>query len=152
MALEFTLPDMGEGLTEAQVLRWLTPVGAEVGVDEPMVELETDKAVVEMPAPRAGVVLHHGAAEGEIIEVGSLLVVLGDPGEAWEPGDDGAAAAPSPAAVEAAPLVGTLEEAGAVGGAQALPAVRRLAAELEVDLALVSGTGPGGRITKADVE
>jgi len=148
MALEFRLPDIGEGLTEAVVLRWLAPIGAEIGLDEPIVELETDKAVVEMPAPRAGVVLHHGAAEGETIAVGSILTVIGDPGETWVQG-------PAPSAESAdvaAPLVGTLEETGAEGGAMALPAVRRLATELGIDLAMVVGSGPGGRITGADVE
>ncbi|MCB2224004.1 MAG: 2-oxo acid dehydrogenase subunit E2 [Actinobacteria bacterium] len=148
MAMEFLLPDVGEGLAEAQVLRWLVPVGGEVGADQPLVELETDKAVMEMPAPRAGVVLHHGAAEGETIEVGALLAVIGDPGEAWEPG----ASAPIDDGAAPAPLVGTLEEPGDGLGAAALPAVRRLAAELGVDLSSVAGSGPGGRIMKADVE
>jgi len=83
MALEFLLPDAGEGLTEAVVLRWLVPIGAEVGIDEPIVALEVDEAVVEMPAPRAGVVLHHGASEGETIAVGAILAVIGDSGETW---------------------------------------------------------------------
>jgi pyruvate dehydrogenase E2 component (dihydrolipoamide acetyltransferase) len=147
MALEFLLPDVGEGLAEAQVLQWLIPVGGEVGVDQPMVELETDKAVVEMPAPRAGFVLHHGAAEGQTIAVGSLLVVLGDKDEEWSPSE-----APGEEPAEDAPLVGTLEEAGSGNSAQVLPVVRKVAADLGVDLALVSGSGPGGRITKADVE
>jgi len=148
MALEFALPDPGEGLAEAVVLRWLIPVGGEVAVDQPMVELETDKAILEMPAPQEGVILHHGAAEGDVVAVGSLLVVIGMAGEEWTPGES------EPAAGEklGAPLVGTLEEAGSVGGATALPAVRKLAAELAVDLELVVGSGPGGRITKADVE
>ncbi|MBU1227304.1 MAG: 2-oxo acid dehydrogenase subunit E2 [Actinobacteria bacterium] len=150
MALEFLLPDVGEGLAEAQVLRWLVPVGGEVGIDQPMVELETDKAILEMPAPQAGVILHHGAAAGETIAVGALLVVIGAPGEEWAPGEAVSPAATAPA--EAAPLVGTLEEAGSAGGAQALPGVRKLAAELGVDLGVVAGSGPGGRITRSDVE
>lgn len=83
MAQEFRLPDIGEGLTEAEVVRWVIPVGGTVGVDETVVELETDKAVVEIPSPYAGVVLHHGAAEGEVIEVGDVLVVVGEAGEEW---------------------------------------------------------------------
>src|SRR5690606_27552653 len=63
MAKEFRLPDIGEGLTEAEIVRWVVPVGGTVGVDETVVEVETDKAVVEIPSPFAGVVLHHGAAE-----------------------------------------------------------------------------------------
>jgi len=153
MALEFRLPDIGEGLTEATIVRWLVPVGATVGLDQPIVELETDKAVVEIPAPRAGVVLAHGGAEGAVVKVEALLVVIGDEGEEWTP-----AAAPTPsrrvARPEAAPIVGTLEDAGAAvpGRPLALPLVRRLALARGVDLAGVTGTGPGGRITRDDVE
>jgi pyruvate dehydrogenase E2 component (dihydrolipoamide acetyltransferase) len=89
MAREFRLPDIGEGLTEAEIVRWVVPVGGSVGVDETVVEVETDKAVVEIPSPYAGVVLHHGAAEGEIVEVGEVLVVVGDEGEAWPPSAEG---------------------------------------------------------------
>ena len=85
MAFEFHLPDIGEGLAEATIVSWLVPVGGTIGLDQPMVELETDKAIVEMPAPRAGVVLHHGAPAGATIAVDSLLVVIGTPGEAWTP-------------------------------------------------------------------
>jgi pyruvate dehydrogenase E2 component (dihydrolipoamide acetyltransferase) len=164
MAYEFHLPDIGEGLTEATVVRWLAEVGDEVGMDAPVVEMETDKAVVEIPAPRAGVVLHHGAAAGETIPVDSLLLVIGDPGEEWQPGVTSKA---SP--VAAAPIVGTLEEATTIsetapvvsapiapvespGSAQALPLVRRLAASLGVDIETVRGTGPGGRVSREDVE
>jgi len=150
MPLEFLLPDVGEGMAEAQVLRWLVPVGVGVGVDESMVELETDEAVLEMPAPRAGVILYHGAPEGEILPVGSLLVVIGAAGEEWPPAESDSA--PESTADDAAPLVGALEDADSDGGARALPAVRKLAAELGVDLSLVAGSGPGRRITRADVE
>jgi pyruvate dehydrogenase E2 component (dihydrolipoamide acetyltransferase) len=80
---EFRLPDIGEGLTEAEVVRWVVAVGEPVGVDETVVEVETDKAVVEIPSPFAGVVLHHGAAEGEVVAVGEVLVVIGEAGEEW---------------------------------------------------------------------
>ena len=152
MALEFLLPDVGEGLAEATIVRWLVPVGGEVAADDPMVELETDKAVMEMPAPRPGVVLYHGAAEGETLDVDALLVVIGDPGEEWVP-SQAPGAAPAAPARAAAPVVGTLEEADAASpGIRALPMVRRLAAELGVDLAEVDPSGPGGRITRDDVE
>ena len=154
MAFEFHLPDIGEGLIEATIVRWLVAEGAPVSLDQPIVELETDKAVVEIPAPRAGIVLHHGAPDGAVVPVDSLLVVIGQPGESWS----GAARA-TPAATRrerphAAPIVGTLEDVDAAPPArpQALPLVRRVAAGLGVDLAHVAGTGPGGRITRADVE
>ncbi len=152
MANEFHLPDIGEGLTEATIVSWYVDVGASVGLDEPLVEVETDKAVVDIPAPFAGVVLHQGAAAGDTIAVDALLVVIGEPGEAWDP----STGAP-PASADAAPIVGTLDEAPATvaaagsGEVEALPKVRRLAAELAVDLAAVTGSGVGGRITEEDV-
>ncbi|NQV05074.1 2-oxo acid dehydrogenase subunit E2 [bacterium] len=154
MALEFRLPDIGEGLAEAEVVRWLIEVGGEVAMDQAVVELETDKAVTEIPAPRAGVLLHQGAAVGEIIEIESLLMVIGDPGETWEPGSARAAVVEVPIqrVAEAAPIVGTLEESAPSGMTEALPQVRRLAAELGLDLVGISGSGPGGRITREDVE
>ncbi len=151
MAHEFRLPDIGEGLTEAEVVRWLVPVGGTVAADEPVVEVETDKAVVEIPSPYAGIVLHHGAAEGETIRVGEILVVIGEEGETWS-GETGA---------DAAPIVGTLDDEAEELPApspsrsgrkvQALPVVRKLARELGVDLTTVVGTGPKGRITREDV-
>src|SRR5690606_41366163 len=83
MAREFRLPDIGEGLTEAEIVRWVIPVGGTVAADETVVEVETDKAVVESRSPFAGVGRHHGAAEGEIAELGELLVVVGGERGAW---------------------------------------------------------------------
>lgn len=145
MAHEFRLPDIGEGLTEGEIVRWLVPVGGSVETDGALVEVETDKAVVEIPSPFAGVVLHHGASEGETVQVGSILAVIGEPGETWSA--DERAEAPS--------SVGTVEAGSEVvasrGTVQALPVVRRLARELGVDLTSVVGTGPGGKITREDV-
>ena len=153
MANKFHLPDIGEGLTEATIISWYVDVGEKVGLDEPLVEVETDKAVVDIPAPVAGVVLFHGGDAGDVIEVESLLAVVGEPGETWED-DTGSEAAPASAA--AAPIVGTLDEApatmtAAAAGINALPKVRRLATELGVDLESITGSGPGGRITEDDV-
>ena len=85
MAKEFRLPDIGEGLTEAEIVRWLIPVGGAVKADQPVVEVETDKAVVEIPSPFAGFVLHHGGAEGQTLAVGEVLLVVGAEGEDWPP-------------------------------------------------------------------
>ena len=85
MAKEFRLPDIGEGLTEAEIVRWLIPEGGTVKADQPVVEVETDKAVVEIPSPFAGVVLYHGGAEGQTLAVGEILLVVGDEGEVWPP-------------------------------------------------------------------
>lgn len=150
MAFEFRLPDIGEGLTEAEVVEWFVQPGQEVKLDQPLVQIETDKAVTDIPSPRAGVLLHQGAAAGSVVEVGDVLAVIGAPGEQTN--------APiteqeSPGLGEAAPIVGSLDEAEeAPTVVRALPLVRKLAAELGVDLSTVRGTGPGGRVIREDVE
>ncbi len=156
MATEFHLPDVGEGLVEAVIVEWHAAVGDHVDMDGPLVEVETDKAVVEIPSPVAGVLLYRGAEEGQTLAVESLLAVVGEPGESWEPSPPSQAGTPppvaAPASAEALPIVGTLEEAVSLTGrTQALPAVRKLAAELGVDLDGLRGSGPGGRITEDDV-
>lgn len=156
MATEFHLPDIGEGLAEATILHWFVEVGDQVDADAPLVEVETDKAVVEIPSPIAGVVLHHGAAEDEVLAVEQLLAVIGEEGELWTP-----SSSPEPKTAErgtshdAAPIVGTLDDSDSpsIGTVvQALPMVRKLAADLGVDLDSIRGTGPGGRVTEADVQ
>ena len=133
MAYEFKLPDLGEGLTEGEVARWLVAEGQDVAEDEPLVEIQTDKTTVEIPSPAAGVVARILVPEGQVVPVGTVLVVIGA---------DGATA---PAAQPAA------SGGDAPGRVQATPLVKRIARELAVDLASVSGTGPGGRITEEDV-
>src|SRR5690606_28873246 len=170
VAREFRLPDIGEGLTEAEIVRWLVPEGGHVDQDQPVVEVETDKAVVEIPSPYAGTVMRHGGPEGATIAVGEVLVVIGEPGESDPPSQpEGAATAapreapaPEPAPIPATlPLVGTISEeaealdppmAGSGQEVKALPVVRKLARDHGVDLATVRGTGPGGRVTREDVE
>ena len=146
MAREFRLPDLGEGLTEGEVARWLVAEGSEVREDDPLVEIQTDKATVEIPSPYEGTVLRILVAEGEVAPVGAPLVVIGDAGEALDargsdlPSDDRSQGG-EPQVVSVS----------ATGRVQATPLVRRIAEELGVDLVSVSGTGPGGRITGADV-
>jgi pyruvate dehydrogenase E2 component (dihydrolipoamide acetyltransferase) len=151
MAQSFKLPDLGEGLTEGEIARWHVQVGDEVAEDDPLVDIQTDKATVEIPSPYAGTVLQILVAEGEVAPVGAVLVVVGAAGE------EIAEVAPAPrdgrargedAAGSAAPAPG---EAASGGRARATPLVRKIAAELGVDLAAVAGTGPGGRITEEDV-
>jgi pyruvate dehydrogenase E2 component (dihydrolipoamide acetyltransferase) len=139
MAYEFKLPDLGEGLTEGEIGRWLVEVGQEIAEDDPLVEIATDKTTVEIPSPAAGVVARILAQEGDVVPVGTVIVVIGA---------DGAAApqAEKPVAVP--------RQAAARSGeanVRATPLVRRLAQELGVDLATIAGTGPQGRITEADV-
>ena len=79
MAQSFKLPDLGEGLTEGEVARWLVAEGQEIAEDDPLVEIQTDKATVEIPSPYAGTVLRILVAEGEVAPVGTVLVVIGEP-------------------------------------------------------------------------
>jgi pyruvate/2-oxoglutarate dehydrogenase complex dihydrolipoamide acyltransferase (E2) component len=146
MAYEFKLPDLGEGLTEGEIGRWLVEVGQEIAEDDPLVEIATDKTTVEIPSPAAGVVAEILAQEGDIVPVGTVIVVIGNdgaprPSNSLLHGQEGSAAA-RPAVPR-----------GLVQGEQvrATPLVRRLAQELGVDLATVAGTGPQGRITESDV-
>jgi pyruvate dehydrogenase E2 component (dihydrolipoamide acetyltransferase) len=136
VAYEFKLPDLGEGLTEGEVARWLVAEGDEVAEDDPLVEIQTDKTTVEIPSPAAGPVSRILVAAGEVVPVGTVLVVIGGEGH----GAAATATAPAPpAATEPAARV------------QATPLVRRIASELGVDLESVPPTGPGLRITEADV-
>ncbi|MGZ4393302.1 MAG: dihydrolipoamide acetyltransferase family protein [Gaiellaceae bacterium] len=129
MAYEFKLPDLGEGLTEGEIARWLVSEGQEIAEDDPLVEIQTDKTTVEIPSPAAGTVTSILVEEGKVVPVGTVLVVIGgDP--------DGQ----SPAAVPERP-----------SKARVTPLVRKIAQELGVDLDSLTGTGPQGRITEEDV-
>ncbi|MCZ6461122.1 MAG: E3 binding domain-containing protein, partial [Actinobacteria bacterium] len=145
MANEFRLPDIGEGLTDAEIVEWQVKVGDDVAVDQALVEMETAKAVVEITAPFAGVVLHLGGGEGDTVNVGDVLFVVGDEGEEWEP-------VASPQFPVPNKNNERTEPAATTGGAvKAMPVVRKLAKERGVDLATLTGTGPGGAITRDDV-
>jgi pyruvate/2-oxoglutarate dehydrogenase complex dihydrolipoamide acyltransferase (E2) component len=157
MARAFKLPDLGEGLTEGEVARWLVAEGQTIAEDEPLVEIQTDKATVEIPSPFAGTVLEILVAEGEIAPVGTDLVVIGEPGETAGGGaSNNLLQAHSSARSEGSGasdnlLQGSVGPSAAAGRVQATPVVRRIAQELGVDLAAVTGTGPGGRVTEEDV-
>jgi 2-oxoglutarate dehydrogenase E2 component (dihydrolipoamide succinyltransferase) len=158
MATEIRVPTLGESVTEATVARWLKKVGEPVNVDDPVVELETDKVTLEVNASAAGTITDIAAEEGSNVEVGGLLGTIGDAGakpaakpaaakkEAKKP-EPAAAAAPAPKPAPApAPVSGggaVLERSG--------PAVRKLVAEQGIDAAAIRGTGKDGRITKGDV-
>lgn len=147
MANEFRLPDIGEGLTDAEIVTWHVAVGDAVAVDQLLVEVETAKAVVEITSPFAGIVLHLGAEEGREVEVGEILLVIGDEGENWDDGGQ-AEAAPEPEAEQEEPQAAAAASSGRV---KAVPVVRKLARERGVDLAAIAGSGPGGAITREDV-
>ncbi len=155
--MEFRLPDIGEGLTEAEVVRWLVPVGGFVEIDAPLVEVETDKAVVEIPSPFAGVVQEHGAEEGDTIKVGAVLVVIGETAPSGSGTHHRPARSEVTSSSPAAQPTGTATRPVPAKGerpakAKALPVIRKLARDLGVDLAEVTPTGPDGTITREDVE
>ena len=146
MAYEFKLPDLGEGLTEGEIARWLVTEGQEIAEDDPLVEIQTDKTTVEIPSPAAGVVARILAQEGDVVPVGNVIVVIGhnDPSGS-EP------QAPPHAERAASPAAATRRATAADAKVRATPLVRRLAQELGVDLASLSPSGPGGRVTEDDV-
>jgi pyruvate dehydrogenase E2 component (dihydrolipoamide acetyltransferase) len=159
MPYEFKFPDIGEGLTEGEIVRWLVKEGDEIKEGQPLVEVETDKALAEIPSPRTGVILKLLAREKEIVKVGQVIVIFGEKGESL------AAPPPKPKSVG---VVGELEEAPEEAPAAAIrreavrpalvsphamaaPAVRALAKELGVDIDKVKATGPQGRVLEKDV-
>jgi pyruvate dehydrogenase E2 component (dihydrolipoyllysine-residue acetyltransferase) len=131
MPYELKLPDLGEGLTEGEVARWLVSEGQDVAEDDPLVEIQTDKTTVEIPSPAAGRVTQILVEEGKVVPVGTLLVVIGGDG----------APPPKPAS----------SSEPATRSAKATPLVRKIAQELGVDLDSLTGTGPQGRVTEQDV-
>jgi len=155
MPYDVKLPDIGEGIAEGEIVRWLVKAGETVREDQPLVEVMTDKATVEIPSPRAGVIAAIAAAEGAVVPVGSVIVSIALAGEAAGAGAAVVAAKPSasaaggaPAAAVRAPSTTAVAPAGRV---QAAPAVRQLAKQLGVVLESLAGTGPGGAITADDV-
>ncbi|MFN5523181.1 2-oxoglutarate dehydrogenase complex dihydrolipoyllysine-residue succinyltransferase [Bradyrhizobium sp.] len=145
---EIRVPTLGESVTEATIGRWFKKAGDAVAVDEPLVELETDKVTIEVPAPSAGTLGEIIAKDVETVAVGALLGQINDGAVAAKP----AAAAPAPAKPAAAPA------AAAPAPAKALPAdtpqapsVRKLSAESGVDATTVPGSGKDGRVTKGDM-
>ncbi|MFB6094371.1 MAG: dihydrolipoamide acetyltransferase family protein [Halanaeroarchaeum sp.] len=156
MPREFHLPDVGEGVAEGEIVTWLVDVGDAVAEDQPVAEVETDKAVVEVPSPVNGSVQKLHYEEGDVVEVGEVIVTFAVEGEepesTAEPGGEGADPEEAVAASEEAVAEPATESADAGGGRSfAPPSVRRLARELDVDLEAVSGSGPSGRITESDV-
>jgi pyruvate dehydrogenase E2 component (dihydrolipoamide acetyltransferase) len=147
VAYEFKLPDLGEGLTEGEIARWLVAEGQEIEEDDPLVEVQTDKTTVEIPSPAAGTVARILVEEGTVVPVGTVLVVIGS--------DGSAPAAELPEAQPAVSVVampqGQSPGHGQSGRVRATPLVRRLAEELGVELASVEPTGPQGRVTEEDV-
>jgi pyruvate/2-oxoglutarate dehydrogenase complex dihydrolipoamide acyltransferase (E2) component len=148
--VEFRLPDIGEGLESGEIVAWLVKEGDEVARDQPIVEVQTDKALVELPSPVPGRVVSLAVQPGDIVPVGQLLLVL-DTGAAPASANGAPAATQATAAtVPATPA--EREPAPAASRPKAAPSVRKLALERGIDLSTVTGTGPGGRILAADLD
>jgi len=148
MATEIRVPTLGESVTEATIGKWFKKPGDAVKADEPIVELETDKVTVEVPAPASGVLAEIVAKDGDTVGVGALLGTLGE--GAGAPAAAPAAAAPAPAAAAPAPAPAAAPAAPVAAGANG-PAVARIAAETGINPASVAGTGKDGRVTKGDI-
>jgi 2-oxoisovalerate dehydrogenase E2 component (dihydrolipoyl transacylase) len=144
---QFILPDLGEGLEEAEIVTWHVNEGDRVVVDQPLVSVETDKAVVEVPSPWSGRIARLFGGKGDLIKVGAPLVEFAE----GEQGDTGTVVGEL-GQEEKAPREAEVPTPTPARTVQVLPAVRALARKLDVDLNLVHATGPGGTITRADVE
>jgi pyruvate dehydrogenase E2 component (dihydrolipoamide acetyltransferase) len=149
---EFKLPDLGEGIHEAEILKWHVKVGDRIASDDPLIDVQTDKATVTIPSPRTGTIAQQNGKDGDTLVVGQIVVVI----------DDGVGVKPAPAA-PAAPLaaakappapvpVAAAAPVSVAGPVPAAPATRRLARELGVDINRVPPTGPAGRVTAEDVK
>jgi pyruvate dehydrogenase E2 component (dihydrolipoamide acetyltransferase) len=143
MTFEFKLPDLGEGIAEVELRRWLVKDGDRVAEHQSIVEVETDKAVVEVPSPHKGTVAHIRRQEGETVRVGEVLLEIADEGETPKP-DSGE----HPRSVG---IVGILPEPDGEPVVRATPMARKLARERGVDLTRVRGSGPHGSITPEDL-
>ncbi len=160
MAFEFKLPDIGEGVVEGEIVQWLVKPGDAVAVDQPMVEVMTDKATVVISSPVEGVVRETRGAEGDLVEVHAVVCVIETEGSDAPPasapsGSTPADAAPMPSATTDGPPSGAdptpVAASGSGAKVLAAPATRRLARELGVEIAAVQGTGPAGRVLETDV-
>lgn len=159
---EFKLPDLGEGIHEGELLKWHVAPGQPVREDDPLVDVETDKAAVTIPSPRGGTLVSVAGNPGDSVKVGQVLAVIDETATATAAAPAATVPAPPapPAPVEksapppapsAAPPAPVLPAAPKGGPIPAAPAVRRLARELGIELSLVPGSGPAGRVSAEDV-
>ncbi|MEE8198640.1 MAG: dihydrolipoamide acetyltransferase family protein [Thermoplasmata archaeon] len=161
MAQEFKMPDIGEGLTEGEIGKWLVEEGQSIKENDPLVEVLTEKVNVEIPSPYAGTVLELLAEEGDLVDVGTAIVVIGKKGEKGKRGKEKAKEEEPPVEEEppkeekqdkkATAEEEVAEKPASTGKILATPAVRRLARELDIEIKEVSGTGDRGRITEDDL-
>lgn len=170
MSMQFRLPDLGEGITEAELVRWLVKPGDKVALDQEVAEVQTDKAIVELPSPIEGTVLELNVAEGQMVPVKTVLLTIGEAAQDMPPAQTntqasaetqtaGSSSLSQP--VIAGPTLEMIRGNGAPGkeahggtGRRVLatPVARRMARELGIDLATITGSGPAGRIRTEDVQ
>ncbi|MEW5765699.1 MAG: dihydrolipoamide acetyltransferase family protein [Acidobacteriota bacterium] len=151
MVFEFKFPDVGEGIHEGRIVEWLVKAGDSLKVDQPFVKVETDKAVVDLPSPRAGTVLELRFGKGDVIHVGDVIAVFGTEGEAKAHAPALPEAVSSAAAADAFAPSAPPPSAPRPGRVLATPHTRALARKLGVDLASVPATGRNGRVTDEDL-
>jgi len=149
--MEFKLPDLGEGITEGEVLKWMVKEGDQVEEDQPLVEVMTDKVNVQIPSPRSGRVSKIMAKEGDMAKVGQTIIVIDEGGAGSIALAPPTPVVPAPTAEVPQPAMVQPQPQVTPGMVIATPATRRLARELNVDIAVLSGTGPQGRVTDDDV-
>ncbi|MDM8518777.1 biotin/lipoyl-containing protein, partial [Anaerolineales bacterium HSG6] len=147
---EFKLPDVGEGIHEAEIANWLVKEGDSIALDQPMLEIQTDKALVEIPSPVAGTIASINVQNGQMAQVGDLLVTIQD---------DSTSSVELPSEVQQSvstatpdPTTTTIGIAGPGQRVLAAPAVRRLAREHGIDLSQLSGSGDSGRVLLSDIK
>jgi pyruvate dehydrogenase E2 component (dihydrolipoamide acetyltransferase) len=165
--VEFNMPDVGEGIAEAEILEWFVEVGETIAADQPLVQVETDKSIVEIPAPATGTLLRQAVPAGKVARVEELLAVIGDPSELSAP----AGTPQEPVAAEVAPateapgsstprttpngaiaLIGVSDQSAPRKRPLATPRTRRLAVQRGIDIATITGTGPYGRVLETDLD
>lgn len=164
MALEFKLPDLGEGVAEGEIVKWLISEGQAIKEDEPMVEVMTDKATVQIPSPTSGTVKQILAKEGQTVKVGTNLVILENAVAGKKEGEAADSTAPKPSAEGTREVARTQapqqqqqqqQQAKPAAPTQrviATPATRKLARDLGVNIEEIQGSGPAGRVTEEDVK
>jgi len=155
MAFEFRFPDLGEGIVEGEIVRWLVKEGEYIDEDQPIVEIMTDKATVEIPSPVKGKIAKRIGKDGEMIEVGATLVVIEENEEGVKPPGHHRAQTKSKKAQSGQTKVGSTprdQSNTAKDPVLATPAVRRLARQMGIDLSEIRGSGRAGRVTREDLE
>ena len=148
MATQVVMPQLGESVVEGKVSRWLKKEGDTLKQYEPILEVETDKVTTEVTAAASGTLLKLLVAEGLVVKAGTPLAVIGQPGEAVQ---DVAMPATAGHAIAAPQMVSVSARPGGMGGARVSPVVAKIAAEHDVDVSHIRGTGEGGRVTKKDI-